>query len=272
MKFLNKMQRKFGKYAIPNLSLVLILGYVVGYIFELLGILQYFTLNPALVFQGQVWRLFTWVITPPGSLDIFTIIMLFFYYSIGTNLERTWGTFRYNVYIFSGILFTAIGVLGLYGVLALFGIPSIGGYVSTYYLCMSIFLAFAMEYPDMQVYLYMIIPIKIKWLAYLDAAFLILMFIMGGWVTRVLIVTCLLNFIVLFFATRDYSKVSPKEIKRKQDYKKKIKMSSNANMHKCAICGQTSESNPELSFRYCSKCNGNYEYCEKHIFTHEHIQ
>ncbi len=272
MNFLNKLERKFGRYAVRNLSLYLIIGYVIGYVFELMGILSYFTLNPTMILRGQVWRLVTWVITPPSSLGLFTIITLFVYYSFGTSLERTWGTFRYNVYILSGILFTIVGIMLLYGVCSLFHVTIYISGVSTYYLCMSIFLAFAIEYPDMQMLLYFIIPIKVKWLAYLDAAYLLYMLYASDWPTRVMIVCCLLNFIILFFATRNYKKVSPAELKRKKRYKQQIRATEDVLVHKCAICGQTSLEHPELQFRYCSKCNGNYEYCQNHLFTHKHIQ
>ena len=272
MNFLNKLERKFGRYAIHNLSMYLIIGYVVGYVFELLGIMQFFTLNPEAILHGQIWRLVTWVITPPESLSIFTIIMLYFYYSLGTALERTWGAFRYNVYIISGLLFSTVGVILLYVGNLLLG-NQIGIYgVSTYYLCLSIFLAFAVEYPNMEVLLMFIIPVKIKYMAYLDVIYLLYVMYISGWTGRVLIIACLLNFIVLFFATRNYRKVSPAEMKRKRRYKEQIKVAREQAVHKCAVCGQTSESNPELQFRYCSKCNGNYEYCQNHLFTHKHVQ
>ena len=94
---MSKFEKKFGKYAIPNLTLLLIMCYVAGYIIELMGkaggtnLLGFLTLDPYRILHGQIWRLVTWVIVPPESLDIFTIIMLFFYYSLGSTLERTWG-------------------------------------------------------------------------------------------------------------------------------------------------------------------------------------
>ncbi|MBQ9503786.1 MAG: hypothetical protein IJU93_02140, partial [Lachnospiraceae bacterium] len=110
MNWLNKLERKFGRYAISGLTRYMILSYVIGYLFSLTGminggsgLLGLINLNPYLIFHGQVWRLVTWVLMPPGTLSIFTVIMLFFYYSLGTALEQTWGTFRYNVYIFSGL-------------------------------------------------------------------------------------------------------------------------------------------------------------------------
>ena len=96
---MSNFEKRFGKYAINNLSLILILCYVVGYVIELINdnFIWYLTLNPYAILHGQIWRIFTWIIVPPSSLTPFTIIMLLFYYSIGTNLERTWGTYRYNV-------------------------------------------------------------------------------------------------------------------------------------------------------------------------------
>lgn len=173
----------------------------------------YLALSPYHILHGQIWRLVSWVLIPPSGLDIFTIIMLIFYYSLGTALERTWGEFRYNVYIFSGILFTVIGAFLLYFIgglqISLYG----ASIISTYYINLSIFLAFAANYPDMQVLLYFVIPIKIKWMAYLDIAYLAYNFIRvsgyGAWAVRMMILVSLLNFIIFFFMTRNYKTISP---------------------------------------------------------------
>lgn len=119
MNFLNKLERKIGKYAIPNLSKYLIFGYILGYLIQFINpnLLNVISLNPYLILHGQVWRLVTWIIIPPSGFSIlWTVVMLYFYYSVGNDLERTWGTFYYNVYLFMGMLFTAIGsflVMGL---------------------------------------------------------------------------------------------------------------------------------------------------------------
>ena len=105
-------ERKFGKYAIPNISLLLILCYGCGYVIQFINasFLQYLTLNPYAILHGQIWRLVSWIIVPPSQSNIFfVLITLYFYYSIGSSLERTWGTYRYNVYLFSGMLFTVLG-------------------------------------------------------------------------------------------------------------------------------------------------------------------
>lgn len=242
------------------------------------SIMGYLALSPYHILHGQIWRLVSWVLIPPSGLDIFTIIMLLFYYSLGTALERTWGEFRYNVYIFSGILFTVIGAFLLYFIgglqISLYG----ASIISTYYINLSIFLAFAANYPDMQVLLYFVIPIKIKWMAYLDIAYLAYNFIRvsgyGAWAVRMMILVSLLNFIIFFFMTRNYKTISPREMHRKQQFKKAAhpKMTPNITKHKCAICGRTENDGDDLEFRFCSKCNGNYEYCQEHLFTHTHIK
>lgn len=138
MNFLNKMERKYGRYAIKNLSAYMIGTYVIGYLISVMApsLLGYLTLEPAYILRGQVWRLVTWLFIPPSRLDLFTIIMLFFYYSIGSNMEHAWGSFRYNVYIFTGILFSIAGAFVVYFILG--GQVLMGGAISTYYINMSI--------------------------------------------------------------------------------------------------------------------------------------
>lgn len=307
-KLLQKIERKIGRYAIQNLSLYIIIAYVIGYVLALTGSVDFISLNPYYISRGQVWRIITWILVPPSRFDLFTIIMLFFYYQLGTVLERTWGTFRYNVYIFSGILFSVIGAVVLY-VLSVYGggmDPLAAGIVvssgfSTYFINLSIFLAFAAIYPNMQVLLFFVIPVKIKWLGIVYVITIGYQFLNSGISAKFAIVMSLLNFIVFFFSTRDYRRVSPKEILRKQKFKRAMNggssfsgrssgtstTSGNSNgfngfsnaktpsgiaKHKCAICGRTDKEFENMEFRFCSKCNGNYEYCSDHLFTHEHVK
>lgn len=274
MKFLNKMERKYGRYAVHNLPAIIIALYVAGYIMQQFQprILSYLTLEPYYILHGQVWRLLTWVLVPPSSLDLFTIIMLFFYYSIGKALERTWGAFRFNVYIFSGILFTVLGSFLLYFILG--GNVSFGYLFSTYYINMSIFLAFALSYPDMQVLLYFFIPIKMKWMGILYGVFVVFEFFSSTWVGKVAIIASLLNFLIYFLSGLNLRRVSPKEIHRKQEFRRNVAQAqpkAGAPLHRCAVCGRTELDGDNLEFRYCSKCDGDYEYCQDHLFTHEHI-
>ena len=278
-RFLNSLERKIGRYAIRNLSLYIIIAYIIGYILALTGSVEFISLNPYYIARGQIWRIITWIIVPPSSLDIFTIIMLYFFYSIGSALERTWGAFRYNVYIFSGIIFTVLGAVLLYVISTNGGLDGVSaGYLvsrgfSTYYINLSIFLAFAATYPNIQVLLFFVIPVKVKWLAYVDAAILVYQFVISGAAGRIAIVMSLLNFLVFFLSTRNFKRVSPSEIYRKRAYQRAASSARSGRItkHKCAICGRTEEDGADLEFRFCSKCNGNYEYCNEHLFTHKHI-
>ena len=282
MKLINKMEQKFGRYAVHNLTMYIIITYVAGYLLNYLApeALSYCLLEPALILQGQVWRLVSWLLIPPGALDIFTIIMLFFYYSIGTTLEQTWGAFRYNLYIFGGIILSVIGAFVLYGILLLTGSNGIllleGGAFSTYFISMSIFLGFAAAYPNMQVLLYFIIPLKIKWLALVDIVYLVWQMAGSGWVTRACIICSLMNFIIFFLATRNTSRISTRQVKRRRTYMRAVNSGYNSKgqvtKHKCAVCGRTELDGDNLEFRFCSKCKGNYEYCQDHLFTHKHVQ
>lgn len=276
--FGKNFERKFSKYAISNLSLYLIICYAFGYLIQIVNssFLGYLTLDPVMILQGQVWRLITWILVPPTSQNLFfTLITLYFYYSIGSTLERVWGTYRYNCYLFSGMIFTILGSFLLYGVFAAMGAGNVsfGALFSTYYVNMSIFLAFAATFPDMQVLLMFIIPVKVKYMGIIYGVYLVLECIMGGLINWVVIGSSLLNFIVFYLTSRNtFKRMSPGQIKRRQEFKTQVRHTARITRHKCAICGRTEESNPELEFRFCSKCNGNYEYCQDHLFTHKHVE
>lgn len=280
MNFLNKLERKYGKYAIQNLPMIMVVLYVAGYVIDLFfsSALSLFQLEPYDILHGQIWRLVTWVIIPPSSLDIFTIIMLYFYFSLGRTLEQTWGAFRFNLYIFSGMFFTAAGAFILYGALyAMTGsqVYGIGNFFSTYYINMSIFLAFALTYPDLQVMLYFLIPIRIKWMGLLYGILILADLVRGNWASRVAIIASLFNFIIFYLISGRLDRFSPHQVHRRQTYKKKVKQvqpRGGITKHKCAICGRTEQDGDDLEFRFCSKCDGNYEYCQDHLFTHQHIK
>ncbi len=288
---MSRFEKRFGKYAIRNLSLVLVLCYVAGYAIRLLlpQLQAYMTLNPYAILHGEVWRLFTWILIPPSSLDLFTIIMLFFYYSIGTSLEHVWGTYLYNVYLFSGMLFTVAGsfvAMGLYYLMgygdlgtgiAAISIQQMSSVFSTYYINMSIFLAYAATFPNAQVLLMFIIPVRMKWMGIAYSVLLLVDLVSGvgnpilNIFYRVAIFASLLNFVVFWLRTR-MRHMAPKQVIRRQQFRSQVHQASRVTKHKCAICGRTDEDDPNLEFRFCSKCNGNYEYCQYHLFTHEHVR
>lgn len=289
----NGLRRKLEKYAIPNLTLYLIICYGIGYLMQYLvpAGYQYLMLDPFLVLKGQVWRLVTWILIPPDSSNIFfVLITLYLYYSLGGLLERIWGTYKYNVYLFSGLLFTILGAFVLCGYSVLMGAqPTMYtglyllnngsavyfGQFSTYYINMSIFLACAASIPDVQVLLMLIFPIKVKWLGIVYGIILLVNCIQGGIATWIVVIFSLLNFLVFFLRSKGKMHLSVGQIKRQQEFHQKMRSAGQTKgitRHKCAICGRTELDGDDLEFRFCSKCNGNYEYCQYHLFTHEHVK
>ena len=289
----NGLRRKLEKYAIPNLTLYLIICYGIGYLMQYLvpAGYQYLMLDPFLVLKGQVWRLVTWILIPPDSSNIFfVLITLYLYYSLGGLLERIWGTYKYNVYLFSGLLFTILGAFVLCGYSVLMGAqPTMYtglyllnngsavyfGQFSTYYINMSIFLACAASIPDVQVLLMFIFPIKVKWLGIVYGIILLVNCIQGGIATWIVVIFSLLNFLVFFLRSKGKMHLSVGQIKRQQEFHQKMRSAGQTKgitLHKCAICGRTELDGDDLEFRFCSKCNGNYEYCQYHLFTHEHVK
>ncbi len=287
--FLSKLEKKIGKYAIPRLPLYMIMCYAAGYILSMVNpnIIYYISLDPYAILHGEVWRLVSWLLIPPDTSNIFfTLITLYFYYSIGNTLERTWGTFYFNVYIFSGLIFTLIGAFLMYAFVILgegrswseneliYNFRMLSLFYSTYYISMSIFLGFAATYPDMEVLLMFILPIKVKVLAVIYVAVLVWegyhMGIMGLFV----IGASLLNFIVFFISTRKNLRRPHRMTAQQKAFRREVSQAPPKRIakHKCAICGRTSEEYPDLEFRFCSKCEGNYEFCQEHIFTHKHFK
>ena len=284
---LDKLEKKFGKYAIPNLIVYLLIGYVIGYMLQFgqkytgVPYLSYLTLEPYFIFKGQIWRLVSWVIIPPNTSMIWAIIMFMLYYQLGTSLENTWGAFRFNVYIFGGMLFTIIGAFITY---TIYGptVP-IGQFISTYYINLSIFLAFSTCFPDMQVLLYFIIPVKMKWMSIFYLVIIgysaVSSLAQGAIYAAMPIIASLLNWFIFFMMTRNLQRYNPKDIHRRAEFRRQAtpprtqyRDGTPIARHKCAVCGRTEITNPELDFRFCSKCSGNYEYCSEHLFTHQHIK
>ena len=284
MNFLNKMERKIGKYAIPNLMIYLIAAYCIGFVIYTVNpnFMLMLTLSPYHILHGQVWRLITWILMPTDTRVFSLLIMALLYYQLGSALERSWGTFRFNVYIFGGMLFTVIGAFILYGIYAAAGTGSLETIslissltFTTNYINLTIFLAFAVMYPEMQILLFFIIPVKMKWMAVVYAVLIAINLILTSWGGRIAIIMSILNFLIFFLSTRNYRRVSPKEIHRKQVFKAQMREPRRGSMvtkHKCAVCGRTELDEPNLEFRFCSKCDGNYEYCQDHLFTHQHIK
>lgn len=271
MKWLDKLERKFGKYYIPNLMLTVIGLSAVVYIitFYILGDVNYIsklTLYPPAVMNGEIWRLITFVIIPPTSGNILMVALgLYFTYIAGVSLENEWGEFKFNVYFF-------FGMLSSIAVSFITGSEATGATVT-----LAIFLAFAKLYPNYTILLFFILPVKMKWLGYLAWAGIVLEVVTSlinkNIAGAILSLVPILNYIV-FFGKSNYrnSRMKAGSVIRMSDYKKGINSTKNPYRHKCTVCGITDLDDPNMSFRYCSKCNGHHGYCEKHILNHEHIK
>lgn len=279
MKFFYNLERKYSRYAIPNLMNYIVILYAVGLaLFVMPGgrfiqfYYQYLCLNSQAILHGQIWRIVTFLIYPPAfgswSFDtlFFGIVALFLYQSLGQTLERVWGAFRFNAFFFLGIigqvLACVVGYLIFQRDLVL----------TTGYLNLSLFLAFCVCFPDTQFYLFFVIPVKAKWLAIADGCLYLYSFVFGNTADRCQIFFSLANIILFFLMTRNFQRFSPKEIQRRQAFKQGMKIKPQGKTrHRCAVCGRTELDDPNLEFRYCSKCKGNYEYCQDHLYTHKHV-
>ena len=288
--WLSKLERKFGRYAVPNLMYYIIILYAAGFVLNIVNpefYYRYLSLNAQAVLHGQVWRIVTFIIQPPSDSLVFIVFALYLYYMIGQHLEQAWGAFRFNLYFFSGMLFHVIAALLAYAVTGLI-LP-----MSIWYLNMSLFFAFAALYPDVQFLVFFMIPVKVKYLALIDALYFIYPVVQaflpayGGnaylgiyyKANAMEAVVSLLNFLIFFLGSRNMRPYSPRQRKRKREFQQNIKraqrpvqMYANGARHMCAICKRTELDDPNLEFRYCSKCNGNYEYCQDHLFTHTHVK
>ncbi|MFV0363073.1 MAG: hypothetical protein ACK5LL_08295 [Suipraeoptans sp.] len=292
MSWLDKLEKKFGRFSIHNLMFYIVILYALGFVVNMINpafYSQYLSLNPQAILSGQVWRLVTFIITPPSDSLLFVLIALYMCYLIGRNIESVWGAFRFNLYFLSGVVFNIIAAFIVY---FLTGSSNFSEGIGTTYISLSLFFVFASLFPDTQFLLFFIIPIKVKWLAWVQAALYAYMVLQAflpayggsayGYFYRaqaLAVVVSLLNFFIYFMGSRHMRGRSPKEIKRKLSYKNKIKKAERdakvyegGAKHKCAVCGRTELDSPGLEFRYCSKCKGNYEYCQDHLFTHKHVE
>ena len=309
-----------GKLAIPRLPLIMTWCFIAGYIFCYFfdSFYPYLLLDPAKMIENhQYWRLITWIFTVPFPLSdtlsyLLAPIALYFYYFVGTQLENVWGRQMLNLYVFGNILLTDIAVIVTYFIdttadvrAAYASIGSESSFIlpisdTTRYMLLAMFLALSVIFKEQVVLFAFVVPMKMKWMAVIDAAFMVYHFIKYPYVySRVVIVVCVVTFGIFFLINMNRTGRSFRQMKRSYEFKKAYEAGRNKNrsradethevvhrsdrgnvitmrpktrgpIHQCAICGRTEQDDPNLEFRYCSKCNGNYEYCSDHIFTHVH--
>ena len=270
-------------FGISGLMKYIVIGNVVVYFLMLMSnyaSISFLTFNWGAVLRGEVWRLVTFIFVPNSFSALSFVLSTYFIYLIGNLLEREWGTAKFNLFYFSGMLLTLIcGIVGYY-------LPGSATVMGTYYINLSMFLAFAILFPDMKVLLFMVIPIKVKWIAWFD----LLLFtwdtlnaaLAENYLGALLPMVALLNLVVFFWTAFTENLARKKGYVRHQTNPKTIRFKAAARQqqqkeaargyrHKCAVCGRTDTENPDLEFRYCSRCAGYHCFCQDHIFSHEHF-
>ena len=277
-KFSNNWKRRRGNFMggrsiIDIVCALEILG-VVLFLTAPQFVMNYLILNPAAILHGQIWRIVTFLVYPPaitGSDAIMFVLMnalgIYCIRAFGMIVEQVWGKFRFNCYIIGGVLLHSAAAIGIYLVTGL-SLP-----LFPTYLVYSFFFVFALMFPDMQVLFMMVLPLKASWIAVAEAGIYIYSFITGGLIEKIEIVLSLI-LIGVFFGWMTFAGPSGfKQKKRSQEFQKTTqKMQVVKRGHKCAVCGRTDKDSPGMEFRYCSKCEGNYEYCMDHLYTHKHVK
>lgn len=262
MSWLKRLERQLEPFAIPNISLFI----VIGQVFLLLtGMLELIDLRrcilvPAYVsVMGEWWRLATFVFIPPGG-GLLVAFALYLFYLYGSALEHHWGALRYNLFLFTGYALTV-------------GLAFVTPYspATNLFLGGAVFLAFAWLNPEFEILVFFILPVKIKWLAVLAWAGYAWTFFSGDLTDKLGVAAAVGNFLLFFShdiwlrARQGRSRLDRHVSLRTEERR------GREPRHVCCVCGKTDVSSPELDFRYCSKCAGDQCYCSEHIRNHEHV-
>jgi hypothetical protein len=271
---IDRFCRTHPNFGIQNLMKYICIANIAFWLFGAVNtkILGYMTFNPYYILHGQIWRIISFIFIPPGT-GFLTFIAVYFYYFIGSTLEKQWGTAEFNIYFFSGVLLTVI-----YGFIIYF-ITGASVNLTAEYIYLSMFFSFAVMFPDMQVLLFFILPIKIKWLAMVDAAFFLLAVIGNPFPVNLLPLVAIVNFFIFcgddLLSTLNIGRIkrnNPNTINFKKASKQvRREQAKNLYNHKCAVCGKTDTDYPDLEFRFCSKCAGYHCFCSEHINNHIHF-
>lgn len=296
---------RFGKLTKENTPILLsvllglrVIGMLLAYLYP--QALYYLVFDVEAVLQGEVWRLVTFVMYPSGSGIsgiFFLAIMTFVYFSIGRTLVQVIGKFRLNFFLISGLILTVIFGVIYYIVMKMIpGLNDLSFWVQLLnpdFLYPMLFVLFSLLFPDSMFLIMFIIPIRGKWMVFITLGFYLLevlqaFFQVGfgyAWILIAMIMASVLTMIIYYFLFRNgndpfnasknkktqtvYTDRAKKSENRTASYTR-LRLNGNEARHKCTICGRTEKTNPELEFRYCTKCIGNYEYCSDHLYTHLH--
>ncbi len=261
MNLLDWLERKLGRYAIRQLMVYIIgingLVYFLSFAHPESNAISKLALDPRLVMKGEVWRLFTYIFIPPATSILWIFFILYFYYIVGTGLEHAWGSFRFNIYYFAGMAATAAAAF------------IVGKGTTALYLNLSLFLAFAYVYPNYEILLFFFVPVKVKYLAWANWAFIAFTVLSAPLPAKAAAVVSVLNYF-LFFGKDIVNATS--SYQRRRHFRSLSAVPPKKSVHKCTICGMTENDDITMEFRYCSRCDGDYEYCMPHLKTHEHVK
>ena len=262
---IDKFCAKHPRFGIPNLAMYVAIGQVAVGILDLImrgRLTAAMTFYSPYILRGEVWRLITFILVPSASNPFWLLLGCYVTFWTGQMLEREWGTAKFSLFYLCGVLWSIVGGMVL-------------GSASIYYIHLSFFLVIATMYSEMQVLFMFVVPMKMKWLALLDVALILLDGLQYGLIVVLWAVPSFINYFIftwpfwsmkLGFARR---KADPQVINFKRAQKKA--QETGGYMHKCAVCGLTDQDDPNMEFRYCSKCDGYYCYCANHINNHIHI-
>lgn len=258
MSLLDKLERRLGFIAIPGLIRIVVAFIGLVYVLTFLNpeIFSILDLDTERIKGGEVWRLVTYIFIPrgigqPGAMQpLWVVLALWFLWFVGEGLERAWGAFRLTLYFL-------VGMIGITIAAFLFG-----GQSSNAMLAASLFFAFAWFYPDEVIYVFFVIPMKIKWLAWVAFAFLVLGFVGGSNSYRMAVVAALSNYII-FFGPQIFQQARHRQevSTRRKRFEVQTRPESEP-LHRCATCGATELSDPNLEFRVASDGE---EYCMAHL-------
>ena len=266
MKLLNRLEKSLARFAVPHITLYIVFFQSMAFILTLasqasnpehaVDYLKRLQLSGVQVFHGEVWRVITFVVVPPMTNTIFFFFAMYMLFLFGTALENHWGVFRYNVFLFVG------WVASVAAALVLRNYPASNGPLMA-----SIFLAFAFLYPDFQLLLFFVFPVKVKWLALLTWIGLLIKLCTGDWLDKLLVVVAIANFL-LFFHKELWQRAKSGH-RRMRTHAKTVAPIDDA-FNRCTTCGVTEKSDPRMEFRYCAECVPTVCYCMVHIHAHEH--
>lgn len=263
MSLLDRLERTFGRFAIHNLPLYIVIGQVAVVLATMLQIVspERLVFWPLSLASGEFWRPFTFMFVVPMPTRLVGYVFMVFawslFYMMGNALEEHWGAFRFNVFLLTSYLLT---------IAVAFLTPQYG--VANVYILGSVFMAFAVLNPNFELLLFGLLPVKVKWLALVSVALGGYKFVTGGLPTRLQIGAAVVAFL-LFFARHFMSeaKYRQKQAARRMEREAEAEQPR----HVCHTCGKTDKSHPQLDFRYCSQCAGDQCYCPDHIKTHAHV-